>query len=71
MTDQTIRFDDGASYEIMMGRWSRIVGEQFLEGFLTVWSTIAANVPGLDVERMEPHNRANYDLAMATTAITK
>ncbi len=42
---------------------------QFLEGFLTVWSTIAANVPGLDVERMEPHNRANYELAMATTAI--
>lgn len=31
MSDQTIRFDDGASYEIMMGRWSRIVGERFLD----------------------------------------
>lgn len=31
MTDQTIRFDDGASYEVMMGRWSRIVGERFLD----------------------------------------
>lgn len=31
MTDQTIRFDDGASYEIMMGRWSHIVGGLFLD----------------------------------------
>jgi ubiquinone/menaquinone biosynthesis C-methylase UbiE len=29
--DQTIRFDDGASYEIMMGRWSRLVGERFID----------------------------------------
>ncbi len=43
--------------------------EQFLTGFLTVWSTIAAGIPDLDVERMEPHNRANWELAMATTAI--
>ncbi len=31
MNDQTIRFDDGASYEIMMGRWSMLVGERFLD----------------------------------------
>ncbi len=31
MADQTIRFDDGAGYEIMMGRWSVLVGERFLE----------------------------------------
>ncbi|MFH7041606.1 class I SAM-dependent methyltransferase [Paucibacter sp. JuS9] len=31
MTDQTIRFDDGASYEIMMGRWSLIVGARFID----------------------------------------
>jgi SAM-dependent methyltransferase len=31
MADQTIRFDDGASYERMMGRWSVLVGERFLE----------------------------------------
>jgi ubiquinone/menaquinone biosynthesis C-methylase UbiE len=30
MADDTIRFDDGASYEIMMGRWSMLAGEQFL-----------------------------------------
>ena len=31
MTDNTIRFDDGASYEQMMGRWSLLVGEQFID----------------------------------------
>ncbi|HIV70408.1 MAG TPA: class I SAM-dependent methyltransferase [Candidatus Aquabacterium excrementipullorum] len=31
MTDQTIRFEDGASYEQMMGRWSLLVGERFLD----------------------------------------
>lgn len=25
-----IRFDDGAAYEVLMGRWSRLVGEKFL-----------------------------------------
>jgi len=31
MAGQQIRFDDGASYERMMGRWSRIVGTSFLD----------------------------------------
>lgn len=31
MTDPTIRFDDGAAYEVMMGRWSLLVGERFLD----------------------------------------
>lgn len=30
MSDQKIRFDDGASYERMMGTWSRLVGVKFL-----------------------------------------
>lgn len=30
MSDQKIRFDDGASYERMMGIWSRLVGAEFL-----------------------------------------
>lgn len=30
MTGDSIRFDDGASYENMMGRWSLLVGAQFL-----------------------------------------
>jgi ubiquinone/menaquinone biosynthesis C-methylase UbiE len=31
MVEQTIRFDDGAAYEQMMGIWSRHVGEIFLD----------------------------------------
>lgn len=30
MSDQEIRFQDGAGYENMMGVWSRLVGEDFL-----------------------------------------
>lgn len=31
MTDQSIRFDDGATYEQMMGIWSRLAGDIFLD----------------------------------------
>jgi ubiquinone/menaquinone biosynthesis C-methylase UbiE len=31
MVEQTIRFDDGAAYEQMMGIWSRFAGEVFLD----------------------------------------
>jgi SAM-dependent methyltransferase len=31
MTEQQVRFDDGASYEQMMGIWSRLAGEIFLD----------------------------------------
>jgi SAM-dependent methyltransferase len=31
MSEPTIRFDDGAGYERMMGTWSRLAGEKFLE----------------------------------------
>jgi ubiquinone/menaquinone biosynthesis C-methylase UbiE len=31
MTEQQIRFDDGASYERMMGAWSRLAGDVFLD----------------------------------------
>ncbi|NKB17773.1 MAG: methyltransferase domain-containing protein, partial [Pseudanabaena sp. CRU_2_10] len=31
MTEQTIRFDDGAAYEQMMGIWSRYAGGIFLD----------------------------------------
>src|SRR5260370_32271994 len=31
MAEQQIRFDDGAAYERMMGTWSRLVGEIFLD----------------------------------------
>ena len=31
MAEQQIRFDDGAAYERMMGVWSRLAGEIFLD----------------------------------------
>ena len=31
MTEQQVRFDDGASYEQLMGIWSRLAGEIFLD----------------------------------------
>ena len=31
MPEQQIRFDDGASYEQMMGVWSRLAGAVFLD----------------------------------------
>ena len=31
MTQQPIRFDDGAAYERMMGAWSQLVGQVFLD----------------------------------------
>ena len=31
MTDPQIRFDDGAAYERIMGIWSQLAGEQFLD----------------------------------------
>ncbi len=44
MTDQTIRFDDGASYENMMGRWSALVGDRFLD-----WIAVPTGRHWLDV----------------------
>jgi hypothetical protein len=39
MTEQQIRFDDGASYERMMGVWSRLAGEVFeLMGWMPPWA---------------------------------
>jgi SAM-dependent methyltransferase len=44
MADETIRFDDGASYEIMMGRWSLLVGERFLD-----WIDVPSGLRWLDI----------------------
>jgi amidase len=41
----------------------------FAEGFLTVWATITAGIPGLDPERIEPHNLANLNKALSTSSI--
>ena len=44
MTDQSIRFDDGAAYERYMGKWSQSVGETFL-----TWLAPASGMRWLDV----------------------
>jgi SAM-dependent methyltransferase len=44
MEDSPIRFRDGASYEAMMGGWSRLVGELFLD-----WLRPAPNLEWIDV----------------------
>ena len=44
MAEQPIRFDDGAGYEQMMGKWSQLVGSIFLD-----WVTPARGLRWLDV----------------------
>ncbi|HET7806758.1 MAG TPA: class I SAM-dependent methyltransferase [Pseudolabrys sp.] len=44
MTDPQIRFDDGAAYERIMGVWSQLAGEQFLD-----WLAPAAKQRWIDV----------------------
>ena len=44
MTDQQIRFDDGASYERMMGVWSRLAGDVFLD-----WTKPGSGLTWIDV----------------------
>jgi ubiquinone/menaquinone biosynthesis C-methylase UbiE len=44
MTQQQVRFEDGAAYEQMMGKWSRIAGEVFLD-----WLALLAGLRFVDV----------------------
>jgi ubiquinone/menaquinone biosynthesis C-methylase UbiE len=44
MTLSPTRFDDGAAYERMMGRWSRLAGEAFLD-----WLGLPKGLRWLDV----------------------
>jgi ubiquinone/menaquinone biosynthesis C-methylase UbiE len=44
VTEEQIRFDDGAGYERYMGAWSQLVGETFLD-----WLVPAAGVRWLDI----------------------
>jgi len=60
MADQSIRFDDGAAYERMMGVWSRLAGEIFLD-----W---LAPRPGLKWIDVGCGNGAFTDLVVAKSA---
>jgi ubiquinone/menaquinone biosynthesis C-methylase UbiE len=44
MAELQVRFDDGAAYEEMMGKWSRIAGEVFLD-----WLALPPGLRCLDV----------------------
>ena len=44
LADEKIRFDDGAGYEQMMGKWSQLVGAGFLD-----WLALPAGLKWLDV----------------------
>ncbi len=44
MAEQQIRFDDGAAYERMMGVWSRLAGEVFLD-----WLRLPAGLRCIDI----------------------
>src|SRR5215469_13985068 len=44
MSQQPIRFDDGAAYESLMGAWSRLVGQVFLD-----WLSPATGQRWIDV----------------------
>ncbi len=44
MADERIRFDDGAAYEKMMGVWSRLVGELFID-----WLAVPSALTWIDV----------------------
>ena len=44
MAEQSIRFDDGAGYEQMMGKWSQLVGSVFLD-----WVSPAPGLRWIDV----------------------
>lgn len=56
-------------HEIIQGEpvWPDL-GE-FFAGFVTVWSTITAGVPGLDPTKLEPHNRGSRAAAESNSAI--
>ena len=68
MAEQQIRFDDGAAYEKMMGVWSRLVGEEFLD-----WLALPTGLRCVDIgcgngaftelliERCEPSAVAGVD----------
>jgi ubiquinone/menaquinone biosynthesis C-methylase UbiE len=44
MAEQQFRFDDGAAYERMMGRWSRLAGDVFLD-----WLAPPAGLRWIDI----------------------
>ena len=78
MNDDTTRFDDGASYELMMGRWSVLVGARFID-----WIAVPDGARWLDVgcgsgaftqllvERCRPANVQAFDTSAEQLAYAR
>jgi ubiquinone/menaquinone biosynthesis C-methylase UbiE len=78
VTDQQIRFEDGAAYEEMMGKWSRIAGDVFLD-----WLALPVGLRFVDigcgngaftellVERCAPAEAHGIDPAPAQIAFAR
>ncbi len=49
MAENQIRFDDGAAYERMMGNWSRLAGEIFLD-----WLAPLSGLRWIDIGCIKP-----------------
>ncbi|ARN19027.1 class I SAM-dependent methyltransferase [Piscinibacter gummiphilus] len=64
---QTVQFNDGASYEVMMGRWSRLAGDLFLD-----WLAVPEGLRWVDVgcgngaftEQLVERTRASHVVAV-------
>jgi SAM-dependent methyltransferase len=78
MTTDAIRFDDGAAYELMMGRWSVLVGERFID-----WIGVPEGSRWIDVgcgngaftqllvERCRPSSVQAFDTSAAQLAYAR
>ncbi len=78
MNDDTTRLDDGASYELMMGRWSALVGARFID-----WIAVPNGARWLDVgcgggaftqllvERCEPADVQAFDTSAEQLAYAR
>ena len=78
MPDDAIRFDDGASYERMMGRWSLLAGAQFLDWIAAPpgasWVDVGCGngaFTELIVERCSPARVQAFDPAPAQLAYAR
>jgi hypothetical protein len=57
MAEQQIRFDDGAAYERMMGNWSRLAGDMFLD-----WLAPRSGLRWIDMRERRLHRTARRTL---------
>ena len=59
MTDKPFAFNDGAAYEQMMGKWSRLVGEIFVD-----WLAPSQGLRWIDVGHVKSSAKVPGQLAV-------